>query len=202
MVEYIIGIDPAPSKTGMSVLSLESYGFETFLHELSPATSNHFHVWADRACLMSEKVVEVLNKYQNYWIVMETPPSKGTFAPALNALDTVILSRIPEETHVFLCSPKRIHSLLGRMAKGKGELKDFMFRILEKNEYLNFPTTYGRTKSDISDATLLLMWVFYNQVKKLELPMERPDMHKRWNYTFKKIDFISSLKEKEINAYV
>lgn len=201
----IASIDPAPSKTGMSVLGLESKRFKTYLHVNYPAPSNHFHVWVDRCCWMAERVIRTLSEHEitNMWVVMEFPPASGTFAPALNALDTLIVANLPPSINLYLCSPMRIHSLLGKRAKGKGELKKFLFEILDKNKEFIFPSKINETKADISDATLLLLWVYHNMIENIEVPQrDRPLWKKRWDHEFKKVLFTSVLNRREIKAYV
>lgn len=222
---YLFGIDPAPSKTGLSVLSTDGPRFEkVWLVEQAPAPSNHFHTWLDRGKRMSDMIYGYYSHYYDRCncnnpgglcirgtgqgeglvtptvkVVMEFPTPIGQFAGALHILDSLIINRL-ENTDVYLCSPTRIDSLVGKRAT-KGEQKRFFFEVIKQNN-IAFPLEESKTKADISDSAILVLWVYYNLIKKLNIPaVYKNDMVKRWEHQFEQVSLESSFKDKNIRIF-
>jgi hypothetical protein len=177
--KYVCGIDPAPSKLGLSFLEIGTLQVTTYLFKSEQEKDFSFHAWLSRVGDIYDSLTYTIEQFlkekhvvhQEVLFVMEYPIPYGISSPLLYSLDYMIILQGLKNCTVILAHPNKIHTLIGYKGAKKTDIKNFVLYLASENkiQFSSF-TKEGKVKiqSDCADALLLIMWAHHNFISKLK----------------------------------
>lgn len=204
-----VGIDPAPRDAGISLLVQG----ETIIRTENFSTSSLkscFANWFIRSSVVTGHLIETIESVKDVErkvIIIEHPPPRGIYAPALYGLDYMILDRI-RNASVILAHPVLIQTLAGKRIKGKIS-KKILKALFTVNDYSMEKARYSDHEAD---ATVLMLWGIFNITRGVKLPEleeeEFPELGgllnfnlKKWTWRINKVDLFSTMEKRNVKLF-
>lgn len=136
-MDYLVGLDCSFSRTGISIINLNKKEiiFETASCKIGEKIfENVFH----SAVSIVNQLKEILSKYNNYKIVMESPLPNSSMSAALYALDILIMNSF--EDHIIKTyNPATLRSKIHGHKYEKKESQELALKYiktLSENKYI------------------------------------------------------------------